>query len=162
MPPRRQQHIENVYERDMEQRICEIIDELFEQVVDQLAQRMTALFGNHNRVNLVLANNNHQANSDVEAGDIEEEDEVDMEVPRRRRRAVVEDERRRWESGMRTKLPLFQGSLQPEEFLDWLATVEEILEFKGVLEDKRLPLVATRMCGRTIAWWQQLKLTRNG
>ncbi|PKI79487.1 hypothetical protein CRG98_000118 [Punica granatum] len=35
----------------------------------------------------------------------------------------------------------FHSSLKPEEFLDWLATVEEILEFKGVPEDKRVPLV---------------------
>jgi hypothetical protein len=28
------------------------------------------------------------------------------------------------------------GVLQPEELLDWLATVEEVLEFKGVLDNK--------------------------
>ena len=60
---------------------------------------------------------------------------------------------------MRTEISEFHGSLQPEEFLDWLATVEEILEFKGVAENKRVPLLATRLRGRAIAWWQQLKLT---
>ena len=52
------------------------------------------------------------------------------------------------------------GGLQPEEFLDWLATVEEVLDFKGVLENKRVPLVATRFRDRAMAWWQQVKQTR--
>ncbi|PKI75692.1 hypothetical protein CRG98_003952 [Punica granatum] len=43
---------------------------------------------------------------------------------------------RHWESGMRTETLEFHGSLKPVEFHDWLAMVEEILEFKGVLEDK--------------------------
>ncbi|PKI61252.1 hypothetical protein CRG98_018351 [Punica granatum] len=38
--------------------------------------------------------------------------------------------------------------LKPEEFLDWLAIVEEIFEFKGVPEDKRVPLVAIRLRDR--------------
>ena len=45
---------------------------------------------------------------------------------------------------MRTEISEFRGTLKPEEFMDWLATVEEILEFKGVPEGQRVPLVATR------------------
>ena len=61
---------------------------------------------------------------------------------------------------MRTEISEFHGSLRPEEFLDWLAMVEEILDFKDVTENKCVPLVATRLRGRATAWWQQLKLTR--
>jgi hypothetical protein len=50
--------------------------------------------------------------------------------------------------------------MQPEEFLDWVAAVEEILEFKEVPDDKRVSLVATKFRGRAAAWWQQLKQTR--
>lgn len=60
---------------------------------------------------------------------------------------------------MRTKIPEFHGSLQPEAFLDWVVTVEGILEFKGVPEDKHVPLVATRLQNRATIWWQQLKFT---
>ncbi|PKI60890.1 hypothetical protein CRG98_018715 [Punica granatum] len=42
--------------------------------------------------------------------------------------------------------------LQPKEFLDWLATVEEVLEFKGIPDDKRVQLVATQLRGRATAW----------
>jgi hypothetical protein len=50
--------------------------------------------------------------------------------------------------------------MQPEEFLDWVAAVEEILNFKEVTEDRRVSLVATKFRGRAAAWWQQLKQTR--
>ena len=38
--------------------------------------------------------------------------------------------------------------------------MEEVLEFKEVLENKKVTLVATRFRGRAAAWWQQTKLTR--
>ena len=77
------------------------------------------------------------------------------------RRPVQLEENRRWELGMRMKVPKFQGNLQPEEFLEWLGVVEEILEFKNVPNNSKVALVATRLRGRAAAWWQQMKLTRN-
>ena len=63
---------------------------------------------------------------------------------------------------MRIDIPEFDGvSLNPEGFIDWLATVEEVFEFKEVPENKRVSLIATRLRGRASAWWQQLKLTRD-
>ena len=59
-----------------------------------------------------------------------------------------------WESGMRTEVPKFQGSLQPEEFIDWLCTAEEVMEFKGVPEEMKVLLIVTRLRGRVAAWWQ--------
>ena len=66
-----------------------------------------------------------------------------------------------WELGIRTEVPEFQGSLQPEEFIDWLCTTKEVMEFKGVPEEMNLPLVATRLRGKAAAWLQQFKLTRS-
>ena len=84
--------------------------------MEQLTDRMATILGNQNR------------RRPPAAVDIDEE-----EVPHRRPRAAVENEdRRRWETGMHTEILEFHGSLQPKDFLDWLATVEEILDFKGV------------------------------
>ncbi|CAN0904142.1 hypothetical protein LINGRAHAP2_LOCUS22927, partial [Linum grandiflorum] len=66
----------------------------------------------------------------------------------------------RWEQGFRVEIPTFDGSLQPEEFIDWLSQVEEILDFKEVLEGRRVSLVTIRLRDRAQAWWQQLKQTR--
>ena len=53
---------------------------------------------------------------------------------------------------MHTEVPKFYGSLQPEEFIDWLCTTKEVMEFKGVPEDIKVPLVATRLRGRAGTW----------
>jgi len=45
-------------------------------------------------------------------------------------------------------LTKFQGCLRPEEFLDWVAPVEEVLDFKEVFDDRRVSLVATKLVGR--------------
>lgn len=63
--------------------------------------------------------------------------------------------------GMKTETIEFHGSLQSKEFFDWLAAVKEILEFKDVLDDMYVPLVANRFHGRATTWWQKTKLTRH-
>ena len=66
-----------------------------------------------------------------------------------------------WESGLKINILEFHGGLLPEEFLDWVVTVEEILEFKEVPKERRVPLIATRFRRRADAWWQQSKLTKS-
>jgi hypothetical protein len=65
-----------------------------------------------------------------------------------------------WESGFKLDIPEFSGGMQPEEFLDWVAAVEEILDFKRIPKDRQVSLVATKFWDRAAAWWQQLKQTR--
>ncbi|XP_076895085.1 uncharacterized protein LOC143547575 [Bidens hawaiensis] len=68
----------------------------------------------------------------------------------------------RWDAGIRTDIPEFNGtSLDPEGFIDWLVIVEEVIEFRDVPENKRACLIATRLRGRASAWWKHLKMTRN-
>ena len=55
---------------------------------------------------------------------------------------MVED--RRWENGFKSDLPEFTGSIRGEELVDWLVTVEEIIEFKQVLANRQVALVATK------------------
>ena len=97
-----------------------------------------------------------------------EEDEVDYNVEgevenpfaghrRMKEKPLVSYNLNRWESGFKLDILEFKGCLQPEEFLDWVVAVEEILEFKEVPQDKRVSLVATKFRGCAAAWWQQLK-----
>jgi hypothetical protein len=48
-------------------------------------------------------------------------------------------------NGFKLNIPKFQGDLRPEEFLDRVATVGEVLDFKEVLEDRRVSLVTTKL-----------------
>jgi hypothetical protein len=100
---------------------------------------------------------------------VEEEDEDDYgyestnpfaECRTQGRQPPAQAHANRWESGFKLDIPEFSGGVQPEEFLDWVAAVEEILDFKRVPKDRRVSLVATKFWGRAAAWWQQLKRTR--
>ncbi|KAH6814511.1 hypothetical protein C2S51_023529 [Perilla frutescens var. frutescens] len=68
---------------------------------------------------------------------------------------------RRWETRLRIDIPEFDGSLAVEDFLDWLSSIEEILDYKEVSDDCRVPLVATRLCSHALAWWNTLNSCAN-
>ena len=54
----------------------------------------------------------------------------------------------------------FHGSLQLEEYLNWVCTIGEVLDFEEVPEIKKVSLVATRLWGRSVTRLQQLKLLK--
>jgi DNA primase len=70
-----------------------------------------------------------------------------------RHQPLVQAQANQWESGFKLDIPEFNGGLQPKEFFDWIAAVEEVLDFKRVPEDRRVSLVATKFRGRAAAWW---------
>lgn len=75
--------------------------------------------------------------------------------------AAPDEESRHWEAGFKIETPEVTGGMDPDGFLDWLISVEEILEFKDVALDCLASLVDTRLRGRAAAWWFQLKSTRS-
>ncbi|GKA12572.1 putative nucleotidyltransferase, ribonuclease H [Tanacetum coccineum] len=119
MPPRRNRPLSKAYEQEFEQRVMKRMEERLDQFVDQLAYRMN-----------------------------------DMMNPRRRKdrnsrgsKGEESENKKRWESGMRVNIPEFDGNtLNPEGFIDWLVAVEEVFEFKDVPENKRVSLIATKLC----------------
>ncbi|GJR55869.1 putative reverse transcriptase domain-containing protein [Tanacetum coccineum] len=153
MPPSRNRPLTEAYE----QRVMARMEERLGQFVDQLADRMNDMMNPRGRGG---RNNRGSEGEGSENPFFEDDDSSSDEQPDRPRRNQREDNRR-WESGMRINIPEFDGkTLNPEEFIDWLVTVEEVFEFKEVPENKRVSLIATKLRGRASAWWQQLKLTR--
>ncbi|XP_060670109.1 uncharacterized protein LOC132800453 [Ziziphus jujuba] len=65
-------------------------------------------------------------------------------------------------SNYRIKLdiPNFDGSLNIEDFLDWLQTVESFFEYMSIPEEKQVRLVAYKFHGGTSAWWEQVQNNR--
>ena len=63
----------------------------------------------------------------------------------------------------RVDIPEFEGKLDPEEFLDWLNTVERVFDYKEVPEDKKVKLVALKLRKYASLWWTNLctKRTRS-
>ena len=56
----------------------------------------------------------------------------------------------------RVDIPEFEGKLDPEEFLDWISTVERVFEYKDVPEDKKVKLVALKLQKYASLWWTNL------
>ncbi|KAI8547347.1 hypothetical protein RHMOL_Rhmol07G0188400 [Rhododendron molle] len=153
MAPRKQRTMEEIYETD-NTRMQEQIAALTEQIAE-----LTVAFQQQQRQQ---PRNAHFTEEEEEASAGEdEENPFARDLARRGNRRPVDTGSHRWEAGLKIDLPEFHGTLQPEEFLDWLFSIEEILEFKEVPDNKRVPLVATRFRGREAAWWQQSKVTRS-
>ena len=66
----------------------------------------------------------------------------------------------KWESNFKIDLPEFYGSLNHEEFMDWLNQVERIFDFHEVPDSKKVKLIFIKLKGRASAWWEQLQVQR--
>lgn len=51
------------------------------------------------------------------------------------------DDNRLWKVRIHIDILEFHSSLQPKDFLNWITNVDDILDFKEVLEDRRVQLV---------------------
>jgi hypothetical protein len=70
-----------------------------------------------------------------------------------RERPLVPNNASRWEAGFKLDISEFQGCLLATRRIFGRAADEKILDFKDVLEDRRVPLVATKFSGRSVLWW---------
>jgi hypothetical protein len=61
---------------------------------------------------------------------------------------------------IRVEIPDFEGKLQPDEFVDWLQTVERVFEYKEVPEEKKVKIIAVKLKKHASIWWENLKKKR--
>jgi len=91
-----------------------------------------------------------EVNEEAESQHSEFEDEEPRRTPRREWRPPTNS------NDFRVKLPEFEGKLDPDEFLEWLHTVERIFDYKEVPEDKKVNLVALRLRKYASLRWTNL------
>ena len=53
----------------------------------------------------------------------------------------------------------FQSSLKPEDFVDWLNTIERMFDYYEVIDEKKVKLFTIRLKGRASTWWEQLQIS---
>jgi len=96
--------------------------------------------------------------SEAESNPIESESEEEaIRRPRRDRRQS------QGSNDFRVEIPEFEGKLDPDEFLEWLSTVERVFEYKEVPEDKKVKRLALKLRKYASLWWTNLcaKRVRN-
>ncbi|VFR00371.1 unnamed protein product [Cuscuta campestris] len=57
-------------------------------------------------------------------------------------------------------IPTFEGKNDPDDFLEWLETVERVFDFKDVPEDKKVKIVALKFQKYASTWWSNLSTKR--
>ncbi|CAA7046444.1 unnamed protein product [Microthlaspi erraticum] len=103
---------------------------------------------------------NDHAEFDEESIASDGDDNPFAPLQNQRTQAQTENDDFRWESGFKFEIPEFHGGQSPVELLDWIVTVEEVLEFKRVPLDRCVPVLTMRFRNRASAWWNQLKASR--
>jgi hypothetical protein len=96
------------------------------------------------------------------AGDLsdsegEAEDEQQGEV-------AVEDAANEWlikaiarmSSKTKMDIPAYEGSLDAEEFMDWIQALDTYFDYEDIEEDKNIRHVVTKLKGHAVLWWDEL------
>ncbi|GLT29252.1 hypothetical protein SLA2020_041290 [Shorea laevis] len=55
---------------------------------------------------------------------------------------------------------VFEGKMDPDEFIDWLHTIERVFDLKAYPEDQKVKLVALKLKKYASLWWENLKRQR--
>nr|XP_011470547.1 PREDICTED: uncharacterized protein LOC105353251 [Fragaria vesca subsp. vesca] len=50
--------------------------------------------------------------------------------------------------------------MQPDEFVDWLSTVEQIFDYKHIPDERKVKMVAIKLTKKASAWWESLRSRR--
>ena len=61
---------------------------------------------------------------------------------------------------LKVDIPTFNGNLNIEDLLDWLAEVDRCFDYMEVPKDRRVRLVTCRLKGRASTWWERLQNRR--
>ncbi|VFQ86011.1 unnamed protein product [Cuscuta campestris] len=56
-------------------------------------------------------------------------------------------------SDFKVDIPTFEGKNDPDEFLEWLETVERVFDFKDVSDEKKVKIVALKFRKYASTWW---------
>ena len=60
----------------------------------------------------------------------------------------------------KVEIPEFDGQLNPDEFVEWMNTVERVFEYKDVSDDKKVKLVALKLRRYASIWWSNVLAKR--
>ncbi|GJU81012.1 hypothetical protein Tco_1283377 [Tanacetum coccineum] len=79
----------------------------------------------------------------------EEGDQADLANQQRKRMPRI-----------KADIPTFLGSLNIEDFLDWVSETEKYFELMDIPEDSQVKYVAYKLRGATSSWWDNLQTRR--
>ncbi|XP_031375447.1 uncharacterized protein LOC116189849 [Punica granatum] len=125
------------------------MDELKRQV-QQLQQRLEHL----------QARNRDETRHGLDVGEVNPFHDKDSDLSTERAFPRLGWRNRFEDYGVKVDIPDFEGQMHPEDFIDWLAIVERVFDFKNISEEKKVKLVAIKLEKHASVWWENLKRRR--
>lgn len=61
---------------------------------------------------------------------------------------------------MRLEIPEFDGSMRPENFIEWLQRIEQILDYIDYYDRKRFKVATLKLTGYSNLWYENMKSKR--
>eukprot|EP00253_Pinus_taeda_P013296 PITA_13296 len=58
------------------------------------------------------------------------------------------------------EIPMYEGSLNTEELMDWIRSIDQYFDYEEVEENKRVKFAVTRLKGHAAIWWDELQTSR--
>ncbi|GKC56636.1 reverse transcriptase domain-containing protein, partial [Tanacetum coccineum] len=84
--------------------------------------------------------------------------------PRRNDHAVDRDDRYRDDPirslGLKIEIPEFTGKVHPDDFIDWLSTVERVFDVRDIPDKLKVKLVAIKLRQHASLWWDHVNKRR--
>ena len=113
---------------------------------------------NRREVQSSHSHSDSESTKEVNDGGVASDSSFEERRPRRSRRSNHHD------MGFKVEIPEFEGQHNPDDFLDWLNTVERVFEYKDIPDDKKVKLVALKLRKYASIWWNNVisKRARKG
>eukprot|EP00253_Pinus_taeda_P012243 PITA_12243 len=58
------------------------------------------------------------------------------------------------------EIPMYDGSLNAEELMDWIRSIDQYFNYEEVEENKKVKFAVTRLKGHAAIWWDELQTSR--
>ena len=66
----------------------------------------------------------------------------------------------RMSSKTKMNIPVYEGSLDAEELLDWIRALDTYFDYEDIEEEKKVRHAVTRLKGHAALWWDELQADR--
>jgi len=137
------------------------LEEKFDQLLNHNAEKDAELEYLRKQLEQAMKNNQKEINNSHSVGEAEPSGgEIETHT-----HAFSEEEERRPRRSRRSshhamdfkvKIPEFKGQLDPDDFLEWLNTIERVFECKDVPDDKKVKFVALKLHKYASIWWSNV------
>jgi hypothetical protein len=153
MPPRRERQSPDREDRDARRRGRQPGNPEMERQIRDLRARLEEMETTQRRG----AGTAGFSDSEVEEEAGHEQEEVVAEdvATERLIRAIS-----RMSSKTKMDIPVYEGSLNAEELLDWIRALDTYFDYEDIEEDKKVRHAVTKLKGHAALWWDELQADR--